>query len=77
MFTSIIGITKLIRKLKVGPPLDPETFVGALISKEHLAKVKRFVEIAKAEGGTILFGNAENDLQLPDSCKNVTSRLGF
>lgn len=44
------------RKLKVGDPLDPATDQGALISHGHLEKVLSFIELAKAEGGTILCG---------------------
>jgi hypothetical protein len=40
-----------------------------LISKEHLAKVKGYVEIAEKEGATILCGKEE--LKLPDKNKNV------
>ncbi|KAI1293774.1 2-aminomuconic semialdehyde dehydrogenase [Halotydeus destructor] len=44
------------RKLKVGDPLDSDTFMGPLISKEHLDKVFSYVNIAKAEGATIHCG---------------------
>jgi len=35
-----------------------KTRIGALISKEHLAKVSSYVELAKQEGGTIVCGGA-------------------
>ena len=53
----------------VGDPKDEKTFTGALISKEHLAKVKGYVDVAEKEGATILCGKEE--LSLPDRNKNV------
>ncbi|CZF82523.1 NAD/NADP-dependent betaine aldehyde dehydrogenase [Grimontia celer] len=43
-------------KLVVGDPTDPETQIGALISKEHLSKVLGFIEKGKASGATLLCG---------------------
>jgi len=45
-----------VSKLKVGNPFDNDTDLGALVSKEHLEKVERYIDIAKEEGGTVLFG---------------------
>ncbi|WP_272150324.1 aldehyde dehydrogenase [Tenacibaculum aiptasiae] len=45
-----------IAELKVGNPFDEDTNVGALVSKQHLEKVKSYIEIAEEEGGKILFG---------------------
>lgn len=44
------------KELKVGDPLEKETNVGALVSKEHYDRVKSYVEIAKNDGGTIHTG---------------------
>ncbi|NGN97136.1 betaine-aldehyde dehydrogenase [Grimontia sp. S25] len=43
-------------KLVVGDPTDPETQIGALISKDHLSKVLGFIEKGKASGATLLCG---------------------
>ncbi|PNH80714.1 betaine-aldehyde dehydrogenase [Vibrio diazotrophicus] len=43
-------------KLIVGDPQDPNTQVGALISKEHLAKVLEAIESAKSSGAKLLTG---------------------
>ncbi|XP_052674330.1 2-aminomuconic semialdehyde dehydrogenase-like [Crassostrea angulata] len=56
------------KKLTVGNPKNEKTFMGALISKEHLAKVKGYVDIAEKEGATIACGKEE--LNLEDSIKN-------
>jgi aminomuconate-semialdehyde/2-hydroxymuconate-6-semialdehyde dehydrogenase len=45
-----------VRQIKMGPPLEDETQMGALISKSHLQKVSGFVEKAKQLGGTVLCG---------------------
>ena len=42
--------------LKVGNPFDADTNVGALVSKSHMQKVQQYIEIAKQENGTILYG---------------------
>ena len=39
-----------------GPPEDPSTQIGALISLEHLQKVESYIELGVEEGGTILTG---------------------
>lgn len=44
------------KKLKVGDPQNPETFMGPLVSKTHLEKVQSYIELAKTEGGQILCG---------------------
>jgi len=44
------------QKLRVGDPMDPATEQGALISAEHLAKVRGYLDLARKEGGTILCG---------------------
>ncbi len=56
------------RSLVVGDPLDPTTQQGALISEQHLAKVASYVELARAEGGTILCGGER--VHLLGRCRN-------
>jgi aminomuconate-semialdehyde/2-hydroxymuconate-6-semialdehyde dehydrogenase len=46
------------KALKVGPPKDDGTNLGALVSKEHLQKVDYYVSVAREEKGTILTGGA-------------------
>ncbi|WBX74270.1 aldehyde dehydrogenase [Tenacibaculum pacificus] len=45
-----------VSELKVGNPANNDTSIGALVSKEHLEKVKSYIDIAEQEGGKILFG---------------------
>lgn len=44
------------RKLRVGDPKEPDTFMGPLISREQLDKVHGYVDLARSEGGEIVFG---------------------
>ena len=51
--------------------------MGALVSKEHLAKVTGYVKLAKQEGGTIACGEGvDSPIQLPDKNKAVRVRYG-
>lgn len=43
-------------RLVVGDPMEPTTEQGALISAEHHAKVRGYLDLARREGGTILCG---------------------
>jgi len=62
---------KQTRQMKVGLPEDPETKVGALVSKEHLSKVKSYVVKALEDGGEILCGETvDGPLELPDANKD-------
>ncbi len=45
-----------VRALRVGHCLDPRTEVGPLIHADHLAKVMRYMDIARTEGATIAVG---------------------
>ena len=47
---------KIVAELKVGHPSEEDTDIGALVSIEHLEKVKSYIDIAKQEGGQVLFG---------------------
>ncbi|MCG9677025.1 betaine-aldehyde dehydrogenase [Vibrio sp. Isolate24] len=46
-------------KLVVGDPMDMDTQIGALISKEHLGKVLNAIEEAKHSGATLLTGGEQ------------------
>ncbi len=42
--------------LKVGDPLDEDSFMGSLVSENHLNKVLYYVNLAQEEGGKVLTG---------------------
>tara|TARA_R110002072_G_scaffold131586_1_gene271210 strand:- start:21954 stop:23408 length:1455 start_codon:yes stop_codon:yes gene_type:complete len=48
-----------VAALKVGNPLEADTNLGALVSKPHLEKVLDYINIARSEGGNILFGGEQ------------------
>ena len=48
-----------VSKLQVGNPLLKESRVGAIVSKMHFEKVLSYIELAKEEGGQILFGGKQ------------------
>ncbi len=58
------------RKIKVGDPNDPANMMGALVSKEHLAKVTGYVKLAREEGCAILCGHELEPLDLPEENQN-------
>ncbi len=59
------------RSLRVGDPMIDGTDLGALISAEHLAKVESYVELARAEGGTIACGGRRPPPEsLGDRCRD-------
>lgn len=47
------------RRIPVGDPLDEGTIIGPMISAEHLAKVRRYIELGRTEGATLLCGGLE------------------
>ena len=60
---------EMTRGLKVGDPLDSETDMGALVSRDHLEKVERYIELAREEGGVIACGGGRPSL-LPKHCSD-------
>uniref|UniRef100_A0A8B9L0T8 Aldehyde dehydrogenase 8 family, member A1 n=1 Tax=Astyanax mexicanus TaxID=7994 RepID=A0A8B9L0T8_ASTMX len=53
------------RQWKTGAPSDPYSINGALVSKEHLEKVRSYVALARAEGAQIHCGEGVDALNLP------------
>jgi aminomuconate-semialdehyde/2-hydroxymuconate-6-semialdehyde dehydrogenase len=47
---------KKVKALKVGHPSEPDTNIGALVSKPHLEKVMDYINIAKEENGKVICG---------------------
>lgn len=69
-----------VSELKVGHPSKVETQIGALVSQQHLEKVKSYIDIAEKEGGKILYGgnkvevaNFENGYYLQPTIIEVNS----
>lgn len=51
--------------LKVGPPLNNDTQIGAVVSEAHMNKILNYIELAKQEGGTVLCGGTRVVLDPP------------
>jgi 5-carboxymethyl-2-hydroxymuconic-semialdehyde dehydrogenase len=51
--------TERAQRIRVGDPLDEKTIVGPMISPEHLAKVRRYIEMGPKEGATMTCGGLE------------------
>ena len=52
-----------VAALKVGPGLDPDSEMGPLVTKEHLAKVKGYVDTGAAEGAKLVVDGRGMKLQ--------------
>jgi len=50
------GFCSLAQSIRLGDPLDPETEMGPLTSKQHQERVLHYVGVAKDEGGEVLTG---------------------
>ncbi|MFZ1702215.1 MAG: aldehyde dehydrogenase [Pyrinomonadaceae bacterium] len=62
--------------LVVGDPLDPETNVGAIVSKPHFDKIMSYIDLAKQEGGSILCGGKSVDLTAETQRRGEVSAPG-
>lgn len=49
--------------MKVGDPLAPVTDLGAVVSRQHLEKIMRYVELAQEEGGSVICGGKLVEMQ--------------
>jgi acyl-CoA reductase-like NAD-dependent aldehyde dehydrogenase len=49
-------ISAYAQQVKLGPPLDPETRMGPLVSREQYERVKGYLELGKEEGAKVKTG---------------------
>ncbi|XP_028825213.1 2-aminomuconic semialdehyde dehydrogenase [Denticeps clupeoides] len=54
------------RQWKTGVPSDPANSNGALVSREHLEKVRSFVKLAWEEGAQVHCGEGVDKLEVPE-----------
>ena len=59
----VVGLKKKVEELKIGPGTDKSIEMGPLITKEHLKKVKDYVEVGKKEGAKLIVDGSEIKLQ--------------
>jgi aminomuconate-semialdehyde/2-hydroxymuconate-6-semialdehyde dehydrogenase len=49
-------------RMKVGDPLEPGNDVGAIVSKQHFDKIMSYIALARDEGGTVLAGGKQIEI---------------
>lgn len=52
----LMQLKERTEKIRLGDPADPDTQMGALVSKPHMEKVMQFIESGKSSGATLLTG---------------------
>jgi len=52
----VSNLAERFRHVKVGDPMNPQTHLGPLVSKEHHEKVRRYIQIGRDDGATIASG---------------------
>ena len=57
-----------VGKLKVGDPMNEDTDLGAIVSKQHMEKILYYIDLAKKEGGKTLCGGSQ--IKLDGRCNN-------
>ena len=57
-----------VQKIRVGDPADPDSRLGAVVSKAHFEKVLSYIDLAREEGGTVLCGG--HAVEMPGPNKN-------
>ncbi|WP_067718500.1 aldehyde dehydrogenase [Nocardia yamanashiensis] len=58
---AVQAAARTLANIKPGDPSEPGTVCGPLISERQRARVERYLEIARAEGGTIVTGGGRPD----------------
>ena len=56
-------LAKKVEALKVGPGMDKQSEMGPLVTQEHLAKVKSYVDIGEKEGAKLVVDGRNFKLQ--------------
>ena len=52
----LMKLKERTEKIRLGDPADPDTQMGALISKAHMEKVMQFIDSGKSSGATLVTG---------------------
>lgn len=60
------------RDITPGDPLDPDTKLGALVEKNHLARVEGFVEMGREKGAKPVLGGDRPNANQGGCCLNPT-----
>ena len=57
------SLAKKVESLKVGPGMDKQSEMGPLVTKEHLEKVKGYVDLGVKEGAKLVVDGRNFKLQ--------------
>ena len=57
------SLAKKVESLKVGPGMDKQSEMGPLVTKEHLEKVRSYVDIGEKEGAKLIVDGRNFKLQ--------------
>jgi aldehyde dehydrogenase (NAD+) len=52
----VSGLIDRARVLRLGDPLDPQTQMGCLVSREQMERVLKYIQIGKDEGASLMTG---------------------
>jgi aldehyde dehydrogenase (NAD+) len=52
------GLNERARTIRVGDPLDPETYMGPVVSEEQFDRVLSYIDIGRGEGAKLVSGGA-------------------
>lgn len=55
-----------VQNIRVGNPADPDSRLGAVVSKAHFEKVLSYIDLARQEGGTVLCGGHAVEMPGPN-----------
>ena len=61
-------MSKKVEALKVGPGMDKSSEMGPLVTKEHLEKVKGYVDLGVKEGAKLVVDGRDINLQGYENC---------
>lgn len=59
----VARLTPRIRGLKIGPGTDPEAEMGPLVTEQHLAKVRKYIDTGVKEGAELIVDGREFRMQ--------------
>ncbi|MEU4232261.1 aldehyde dehydrogenase family protein [Nonomuraea sp. NPDC026600] len=63
LYDTVLGILAgAVGGVPVGDPFDPATVVGPMAAERHLAKVERYVRLARDQGGQVVTGGERLEL---------------
>ena len=52
------GLNERARTIRVGDPLDPETYMGPVVSEEQFDRVLSYIDIGRGEGANLVAGGS-------------------